>query len=178
MCRSCGGDDDGDADRVETLEQPHHLQRELRVEISRGLVRDDDRRLGNNRARDADPLLLAGRHLDREALFAPEQPDLVERGADPPVNLAAGNPGDDQRQRHVVPDRPVVQQLVVLENHADVAPVRRYAAPAQRGDAAAADQNLPARRSLDQRDQLECGALAGAGVAGQEYHLARRHLER
>ena len=38
--------------------------------------------------------------------------------------------------------------------------------------------SVPARRALDQRDQLEQRALAGAGVTGQEHHLAALDVER
>ena len=39
------------------------------------------------------------------------------------------------------------------------------------------DGDLPARRPLDQTDQLEQGALAGARVARDEHHFARADLE-
>ena len=40
------------------------------------------------------------------------------------------------------------------------------------------DEHLAARRALDERDQLQDAALAGAGMAGQERELARLDAER
>jgi hypothetical protein len=57
----------------------------------------------------------------RGRLFSlPSKPDLVERRAHALVDLALRHAGNDQRQRHVVRDRPVMQQLVILKNHADL----------------------------------------------------------
>ena len=43
-----------------------HSFRGVGVEISGGLVRDDDARVGDNRARDGDPLLLTAGELRRQ----------------------------------------------------------------------------------------------------------------
>jgi curved DNA-binding protein len=55
-----------------------------------------------------------------------EQPHLIERGAHALVDLAQRRVGDDQRQGDVVEHRPVRQQLVILEHHADVAAESRH----------------------------------------------------
>ncbi len=57
------GDDDGDAHFLETLENPHDLDGEAGIEIARGLVGDQQLRLADDRARDADALLLSHRQL-------------------------------------------------------------------------------------------------------------------
>ena len=117
-----------DADFVEAAEDLHHFQRQVRIEVAGRLVGDEDRRLAHDRARDADALLLAGRQLQRHALLAPEQADLIERRAHALADFLGADAGDDQRQRDVVEDRAVVQQLVILEHHADLAPERRHLA--------------------------------------------------
>src|SRR5690348_9631054 len=52
------GDHHSDANILETPEQPHHLQREIRIQIPGGLVRDQQRRLADDGASDSNTLLL------------------------------------------------------------------------------------------------------------------------
>ena len=54
----------------------------------------------------------------------------------------------------------------------------RDAAAAQAVQVLPVDRDMPARRPFDQRDQLEQGALARAGMPGHEGHLAGSELER
>ena len=110
------------ADVGEAQEQPHDLFGELRIEVARGLVRDEQRRPRDDGARDADALLLAratARSAQRRLLA--EQPHLVERGAHLAPDLAVAGAVDDERQRDVVEHAAIVQQLVVLEHDADAA---------------------------------------------------------
>ena len=148
------GDHDGDADVVEAAEQPHDFERQIRIQVAGRLVGDQQRWLGDDGARDTDALLLARGQLQRQVLLVTEQPDLVERGAHALVHLAPGDAGDNQRQRHVVPYRAIVQQLVILEDDADLATIRRYLAAVHLGQGLAADLDLAAGRAVDQRDQL------------------------
>ena len=60
---------DRDADFLEALEHPHDFDGERRVEIAGGLVGDQQLRLADDRARDADALLLAHRQLERRGAF-------------------------------------------------------------------------------------------------------------
>ena len=55
---------------VQPAQQRQHLLRALRVELARRLVEKDQRRVGHDRARDGDPLLLAARELARVMLAA------------------------------------------------------------------------------------------------------------
>src|ERR1035438_3159704 len=73
-----GRDHDSHADVVESLEQAHDLEREFGVQIAGRFIGDQQRRLRDDRARDADALLFAGRELERSALFLAEQADLVQ----------------------------------------------------------------------------------------------------
>ena len=154
-----------DADFVEALEDVHDLDREVRVEVAGRLVGDQQRRLADDRARDADALLLAGRQLDRTVLLAAEQAHLVERGAHALADLllrharrsraagprcrrpggpsAACGPGTRCRSRGGTAGSSARQRRGVLAVH----------------------HQRAARRALDQRDELEQRALAGARVA-------------
>ena len=88
-----------------------------------------------------------------------------------PISLRA-DARDDQRQRDVVEDRAVVQQLVILEHHADLAAERRHLATRDAGNVLAVDDELAAGGPLDQRDQLQQARFAGARMTGEEHDLA------
>ena len=59
------GDHHGHADFLETLEYAHDFHAQTRIEIARGLIGDQQLRLADDGARDADALLLAHRKLER-----------------------------------------------------------------------------------------------------------------
>ena len=59
------GDEHRRAAGVDVAEQVHDLERQIRVEVARRLVGQDERRLVDERARDRDALLLAARQLQR-----------------------------------------------------------------------------------------------------------------
>ncbi len=66
---------------------------------------------------------------------------------------------------------------MVLEHEPDLAAMGGNLAAAQVAGVAAAHDHLPARRALEQRDEPQHRALAGAGMARQERHLAGLELE-
>src|SRR4029077_12212653 len=59
------GHDDGRAGGVDLAEQVHDLEREIRIQIARRLVGQNELRVGDERARNRNPLLLATRKLFR-----------------------------------------------------------------------------------------------------------------
>ena len=66
---------------VEPPEQLEHLVRALRVELAGRLVEQDERRVGDDGARDGDALLLAARELARVVVQPVGEPDDAERDA-------------------------------------------------------------------------------------------------
>jgi hypothetical protein len=88
------------------------------VQVARGLVGEEDRRPGDERAGDRDALLLAARQLGRAVAAALGQPDAARRRVEGrAVGLAAG---DGQRQEDVLLGRERRQQVEGLEDEADV----------------------------------------------------------
>ena len=87
---------------VEPVQQRQHFLRALRVELAGGLVEQDQRRVGHDRARDRDPLLLAARELARVVVQPVVQPDDAERDPHPLVALLLREPREQQRQLHVL----------------------------------------------------------------------------
>src|ERR1039457_807505 len=63
---------------VQLLKDRHDLDRGLRVEVSRGLVREKDRRVVHEAARDRDALLLAARELGRGVVPAISEAHALE----------------------------------------------------------------------------------------------------
>src|SRR5205814_6522248 len=64
---------------VQPLQQREHFGRRLRVEIARGLVGEQQRRVGDDGACDRNPLLLPARELPRVVLLAIAEGDDAER---------------------------------------------------------------------------------------------------
>src|SRR6185437_10875202 len=58
--------EDGDPNVAEAPEETHHLEGKIGIEVAGRLISDDERRLADYRAGDADPLLLTDGELRRE----------------------------------------------------------------------------------------------------------------
>src|SRR5215475_13181481 len=78
---------------VEPLEDLHDLDRSAAVEGARRLVRENDRRVIDQRPRDRDALLLSARKLIRMIVLAPGQPDRFERLLGAALSLRGRDPG-------------------------------------------------------------------------------------
>src|SRR5687768_14251567 len=102
-----GCDDDCRTHLAEALEQTHDIEREIRIEISRGLIGNQQRRLTDDGARDPDPLLLAHGQLERHSALLAAQAYLIERRPHPLVDLLEWCAADDERQSDVIKHRPV-----------------------------------------------------------------------
>ena len=71
-------EDDRAAELVHALEDFHDFLRGLRVEVARRLIRHDDVRVVDERARDGDALALAARELVRLVVTAVAEADGLE----------------------------------------------------------------------------------------------------
>ncbi len=85
---------------------------------------------------------------------------------------------DLQREGDVVEDGRVLEQVELLEDHADVLPRVAQLAARQGGQVAAADQHLAGVGALEQVDQAQQGRLAGAALADQAEDVALMDVER
>ena len=172
-----GGDDHRGPYAMEPLEDAHDVDGEVRVEIARGFVGDEDGRPRDHGAGNTDALLFAGGQFHGEAGFAAEQAHLVQCSPHALVDFAARHPIHDERQGHVVEHGAVVEQFVVLEDHADMAAERRDGGACQFGDFLAPDNDFAPGGAFDGSDEFQQGALAGTAVTGEKDHLARVHME-
>jgi hypothetical protein len=147
-----------------------------RVDRAERLVHQHQRRVGRERAGDADPLALAAGELRGVAVAE------VAGQADDPQQLldalvrAALVPAEQVRDgRDVLADRLVREEADLLDHVADLAPQLRRPAVA---DALAADQDVAVRDVDHPVDHPHGGRLAAAGRADEHADVARGHLER
>ena len=105
----------------EPVEQLEDLVRALAVEVAGGLVAEQERGIGHDRARDAHPLLLAAGELPRVVLHAVAEADDVQRRLHVPAAIRLREPGQQQRQLDVLEGGEHRDQVVHLEHEAHVA---------------------------------------------------------
>src|SRR5690606_38562096 len=158
-------------------EQRHDLRGQGGVEVAGGFVGHQQARLGDDRPRDADALLFARRQLAGQGIAARTQAQALQHRAYPPAGVAAAHAAQHQRQGDVVVHAAVGKQAVVLEHDADLAPVQGDAATADLEQVALAEQHRAAAGPLGQVDEPEQGALAGAGMPGDEEHFTGVNAE-
>src|SRR6187551_2825054 len=106
---------------VQQLEQLQDRLRRLAVEIAGRLVAHEQRRVRDERSGDRDTLLLATRKLSRLVLRAVREADELERRGDVAPALRRGQLREEQRHLDVALGREDGQQVVELEDEADVA---------------------------------------------------------
>ena len=167
--------EDGLALAVQAREQLEHLLCGDAVEVARRLVADDQLRIGGERARDRDPLLLTTRELGRqvvELVPEPHELEVVPRTLEALALRAA--PGKVERQHGVLERRQRRQQLEELEDDPDVrAPPDGQLLLAHLVETLPVDRDLPRRRPVDPGDQVEDRRLAAPRRADDRHHLAR-----
>src|SRR5260221_9167035 len=112
------------------------------VEAGLGLVAEDDGGAGHGCSRDSDPLLLAARKARRKAALeaAEAYPCEALRDARPDLGLLEAEQAS-QWKRHVVLDGHEVEERVVLEHHANPAPVLGQLERAHREHVLPSDQD-------------------------------------
>ena len=109
-----------------------------RIEISGGLVREDDRRIVGQRTADGNALLFAAGELRRIVMRAIGEPDFPQQLACAVSRIATA--GDLHRQQHVIERRERRDQMKELEYEPDLlAPESGELVFAQSGDVRTVD---------------------------------------
>src|SRR5207253_6766463 len=139
------------------LELDLHLLAQVLVQRSERLVQQEDVRVEDEATRERDALLLAAGELARMLVGEPAQPDKVEDFAHALGPLRTRKCAHAQRKGDVALDGHVGEQRVVLEDDADVAPVRLAARKIS-----AADLNDPAGGLPEPPDNLHLRRLPRA----------------
>ena len=114
-----GRHDDHPARVGDLAQQPQHALDLYVVEVGRGLVRKQQRRVERQRARDRDALLLAAGQLAGPVQAAPAEAHLGQQLLGAPARPARGHAGRPQRYLHVLRRGQARHQVERLEDHPD-----------------------------------------------------------
>ena len=106
--------------RVQLVEQRENLYGGLRVEIAGGLVREQDRRMRDERAGDRHALPLSAGELVRQMMAAVGKPDALEHALRLGAAVREAQAAIDQRLHHVLQRGRARQQIEVLKDEADL----------------------------------------------------------
>ena len=169
-----GDHDDRLAEVVDrAAQQGEHVAPGARVEVAGRLVGEDDGRARDQRARHGDALLLAAGELRRAVPAAVREPDRVDQRLEP---LRVGPvPGDADRQEDVLLGGEDRQQVVALEDEADLgAAQQREVVVSQRVEPGAGDLDRAARGLVEPGEDVHQRRLAGARGAHDRGEAAGR----
>ena len=161
-----GDDDDGQAQGVtDVLDEVEDGAGGLRVQGGGGLVAQEDGRVVGQRPGDADALLLAAGELGGVGAAAVGQAHEVEHALDDRVAPPAGHARERQRVGDVLRRGALVQEVCVLEDHADAASGLTQLAGRQGGHVLAGDAHVSAGGALQGGQAAHERGLAGPGGA-------------
>ena len=168
----------GGAGAVDAVEQLHDPDAGGGVEVSGGLVGDQDRRTVDERTSDGNALLLTTGQLAGVAVFFAGQTDELDHLRDDLGDQVARASGHLEGEGHVLVDGLVGEQPEVLEDGADLAAQLGHLPVREPGDVLAGDVDRALRRPLLAQDQSQQGRLARTRGPDQEDELALVDLER
>src|SRR3954469_11004300 len=140
---------------------------ELGVEVRQRLVHEEDLRLTHDGAAHGDTLALTAGERLRLAVQVLAQVEDLRGLLDLLADLRLVDAGDLEREAHVVGDRHVRVQRVVLEHHGDVPVLGR-----QVRDVAVTDADGAGVDVLQAREHPQGGGLSAARRADQDEELA------
>ena len=134
-----------------------HLHAQLGVEVRERLVHEERLRLAHDRAAHGDALALSARERARALREHALEPEHLGGVSDSRLDLGSRDLAQLQPERHVLEGRHVRVERVVLEDHRDVAVLRRQVV-----DDAAADPHGPAGDRLEACHHPQRRGLAAA----------------
>ena len=170
-------DDDRCSKPVERLEQAQHAALIVAVHAAGGLVRQQQPRADNDRARDGEALLLAARQFGGRRVEAVSEAHPVEHFADRSLDLASRGAGDLQGQGNVFPRGQAIDKAEILEHDADLATQLREARARHAGDILAERHHPAARRAMAEEQQAHERRLPRARRPRHELEAAGREFE-
>src|SRR5450759_1039852 len=156
---------------VDSFEELDDSYRHRRVEVTGGFVRQEYGRTVHKRAGNGHPLLFATGHLVGIRLEFMAQADQPEDLGDVRLDYAARPARHFEGVGHVLVDRLVGQELVVLEHATDLAPEVRYLPFLYLGQVRIGDIDLAAGRLILFEHKLYERGLARPAGADQEHEL-------
>src|SRR5262245_14374644 len=162
----------------EAVEQIQDLIGALAVEVAGGLVAEQKGRIGDDRPRDPDPLLLPARELARIVTHAVAQADDLQSRLDVTPALRLRQAGKQERELHVLERGEHGNQVVHLEDEPDVARAPRgQLAGGHVRQLVTRDGDTAGRGHVEAAEQIEQGGLAGAARAHECHEVAGVDVE-
>src|SRR5262245_2019625 len=173
-----GGNDDGSARFVELDEQPQQPFRQIRVDIARGLVGEEELRPRDHRPRDGGALLLSTREHRRQGGDAIAKSNPIQQ-FDDFLAIALFRMSDHpQRQSDVLERRHVVEQPEILKYDANASPQRGERVVAEHGDIVPEQRHQASGGPQRNEQETQERGLASAGRPGDELEGTRVDTER
>ena len=157
---------------LDTRDLGPHLDPQLRVEIGQRLVHEERLWVADDRAAHRDALALPSRERPRLLVQRVREPEDASRVTHPNVSLGLRDPAHPEGEPHVLGRGHVRVERVVLEDHGDVAVLRRKVV-----HHLAVDLHVPVRDRLEARDHAESRCLPAPGRADEDDELACTDLE-
>ena len=148
------------------------------VQVAGGLVGDNQRRVGDNRPRDADALLLAAGKLARPMSHAIRQANQLQDRHHLALAFGTRQRQEQERQLDILIGAQDRQQVIELEHEPDVprAPARQL--PLRHGgDEVLPDPDLALAGAIQTGDQIQQRGFARAAWPHQAEIFAFRHVE-
>jgi len=174
-----GDHHDGGALLVELGEQVHHLLAVLGVEVTGGLVGEDELGIGDHGASDGDTLLLTARELLREVLGTVRDGHPFHHGRDPLLALGSTDFHVLERQLDVLIDVQLVDEVEALEYEADIALAKLGALAFFQLSHLLTEQLVGAARGVVQEaEDVEQRGFAAARRPHHGHELAALNFER
>ncbi len=143
------------------------------IERAEGLVEEEHTRLGSERPRERDALLLSTRERDDGPSFVPFEPDELEALAHASFDVAARITAHAETEGDVAPDVAMLEERVVLEDEPDPAAMRRHG-----GEVVALEEHAARVGAEQPCDDPQERALPGAARPEHGHGLAGGDLER
>ena len=162
---------------VDPVEQAHDALAGGRVEVAGRLVGQQDQRPVDERPGDRHTLLFATAELMREALLLARQTDEIEHCRHLLADDVLRSADDFQCEGHVLVHRASWQELVVLEDVADVATKVRHLAVGHLVDVSPGNPDRALLRALLAVHHPQQRALAGARGTDEEDELGLGNVE-
>mmetsp|Transcript_67299 Transcript_67299/g.186139 ORF Transcript_67299/g.186139 Transcript_67299/m.186139 type:complete len:242 (-) Transcript_67299:1016-1741(-) len=163
---------------VEGLQQGQHVLGGLAVQVTGGLVADQQHRVADDGPRDGHPLLLAAGQLGRLVRRTVGQAHQLQRDGRALPALAGRQLGQQQRQLDILLRRQRRHQVVELEHEADLGrPPFGQGRTRELVDALTAHGDGTAAGRVQPTHQIEQRGLARARGPHQRQELALLHVQ-
>src|SRR5919112_6327707 len=172
-----GRHQDGCACAVDPVQELHDTDTGCGVEVARRFVGNEDGRLRYEGPGYGDALLLAAREHVGELIHLPREANEVEYLGHLRADGAAPLARDLHRVGDVLGRGLVWEQLEVLEDAPNVAPVAGYPSPGYRGEPRAVHVDGPRRGLYLLQEQAHQRGLAGAARPDKKDELAGIYLQ-